>query len=123
MHDYVIIVFRSTLSIAGANSFIDFQGGALKRPYESPIASSLGGNMSLSTVSASDHSGSKAETSLKHYKLSSALPPGQQTLFGGSADPHINDRVNIAIADLIHSTNPCHGSDSPWQPADTTETT
>jgi hypothetical protein len=91
------------LSVAGANSLIDFQGGALKRPYESPIASSLGGNMSLSTVSASDHSGSKAETSLKHYKLSSALPPGQQTLFGGSADPHINDRVNIAIADLIHS--------------------
>ena len=91
------------MSIAGANSLIDFQGGTLKLPNKSPIASLFGGNMSLSTVSASDHSQFKADTSVKRYKLSSPLPPGQQTLFGGSVYPHINDRVNIAIADLICS--------------------
>ena len=56
----------------------------------------------MSTVSTSDHSASHAVPA-KRFKHGSALPQGQMTLFGHSADPHIVERVNIAIADLLHS--------------------
>jgi len=97
------------LSLAGANSLIDLADidnndqGKRKCFFESPATASVGGNSkSMSTVSTSDHSASHAVPA-KRFKHGSALPQGQMTLFGHSADPHIVERVNIAIADLLHS--------------------
>ena len=97
------------MSLAGANSLIDLADidnndqGKRKCFFESPATASVGGNSkSMSTVSTSDHSASHAVPA-KRFKHGSALPQGQMTLFGHSADPHIVERVNIAIADLLHS--------------------
>ena len=96
------------MSLAGANSLIDLADvddhqGKRKCFFESPATASVGGNSkSMSTVTTSDHSASHAGPA-KRFKHGSALPQGQMTLFGHSADPHIVERVNIAIADLLHS--------------------
>mgnify|MGYP000994961010 CR=1 FL=1 len=102
------IVFRSSSSLAGANSLIDLSDrddhlGKRKRFFESPATASVGGNSkAMSTVTTSEHSASHAGNA-KHFKHGRALPQGQMTLFGHSADPHIAERVNIAIADFLHS--------------------